>query len=140
MAEYKNPTPVAVLLVPVKMGEHTTRLLTVKRNIDPKIGMLALPGGYVNEGESIEIAAARELKEETGLDVEPAHVGILYSRITPDNKLLVFCDTPEFAADDIQDKFKLNDEVSAFRFVNSNAKNIAFPLHAEAIDFYFDNL
>jgi len=44
-------------------------LLLVRRGVEPSIGMLDLPGGFVDPGESAETALLRELKEE--LNVVP---------------------------------------------------------------------
>ena len=66
------------------MGKHRNPLLTVdtvtlcddkfivlvKRRNDPYKGSWALPGGFVEYGETVESAAMRETKEETGLEVE----------------------------------------------------------------------
>lgn len=51
-----------------KLPEKTLRVLLIKRKEHPFIGMWALPGGFVKMDESLEAAAYRELKEETGVD------------------------------------------------------------------------
>ncbi len=55
------------------------KILLVKRGREPFKGMYALPGGFVEYGETTENAIIREFKEETGLDVEIVNLFGVYS-------------------------------------------------------------
>jgi ADP-ribose pyrophosphatase YjhB (NUDIX family) len=61
---YENPIPAATALV----LNSRNQLLLGKRGIDPQKGHWCLPGGFIEQQESMDQAALRELKEETGLD------------------------------------------------------------------------
>ncbi|PXX95321.1 NUDIX hydrolase [Halomonas sp. LBP4] len=50
------------------------RLLMVRRRNPPNAGRLALPGGKVEAGESLQEAVVRELREETGVQATPREV------------------------------------------------------------------
>jgi acetyl-CoA carboxylase carboxyl transferase subunit beta len=58
-----------VLAAGAVVRDATGRLLLVRRAHDPEAGRWTLPGGRVEAGESPAAAAAREVAEETGLEV-----------------------------------------------------------------------
>jgi len=49
-------------------------VLLVLRKNEPFQGMWCLPGGFLEENEELEECAARELYEETGVDIEPRYL------------------------------------------------------------------
>lgn len=57
----------AVDLVILTVREDQLHVLVVERAHAPYTGQLALPGGFLREGEDLKAAAERELEEETGL-------------------------------------------------------------------------
>lgn len=59
------PTFVTVDCIVVKSGH----VLVVRRKGSPGKGLIALPGGFLNQKETIKVGALRELKEETGIKV-----------------------------------------------------------------------
>jgi len=66
---YKYPRPSLTVdaVVFLKEGDML-KILLIKRKHPPYEDCWALPGGFVDMDESLEVAAQRELKEETGLD------------------------------------------------------------------------
>lgn len=64
---------------------HRGALLLVLRDGPPAAGLWSLPGGKVELGESLEEAAERELREETGLDVDLDGFAGIAERIVPDD-------------------------------------------------------
>ena len=61
---YENPLPVASVI----LANRDREVILVKRAKDPFKGMWCCPIGFAETGESIEDAALRELKEETGVE------------------------------------------------------------------------
>ncbi len=60
------------------------KILLIERGWDPHKGSLALPGGYVDAGETAKAAAVRELKEETGIVVRETDLELVGFYDEPD--------------------------------------------------------
>lgn len=123
---YINPLPVAVAIVPVGGG-----VLTVRRAIPP-VGKLALPGGFMDVGETWQEACARELREETGIALDPAGV-TLFDAHSARDVLLVFGRFPPLPS---LPPFVANAEVSELVVVDRPVE-LAFPLHSLVLARHF---
>ena len=66
---YKYPRP-AVTVDTIVFNKRKNEILLIKRGKYPFEGNWALPGGFVDMDEELEIAALRELKEETSLNLD----------------------------------------------------------------------
>lgn len=124
---WENPKPVVVLLIPAGRG-----LVLVRRKFAPMAGYRCLPGGFLNTLECPEVAAKREAKEETGLDVEIEK--LVAVRTTPGNQLLMIYQSRPVYADPVAG----SDAAEAGIFMPENLPDdIAFPIHQEMIERFF---
>lgn len=130
---YRNPLPVVVILVPVELG-----LVTVRRSAPPGLGRLALPGGFVEIGETWQEAGVREVYEETGLQLDAAKINDFCVRSAPDETILIFGLAPEIPEKTIR-AFRPSEEVSE-RTIIHQPTQLAFSLHTEAVRDYFARL
>jgi 8-oxo-dGTP diphosphatase len=64
-------------------GEPPSAILLIERGHDPFAGAWALPGGFVEGAERVASGAARELAEETAIEVDPAALAMLGVYDTP---------------------------------------------------------
>ena len=60
------------------------KVVLVKRRYEPLAGRWSLPGGTLELGETLEIGVAREMREETGLDVEVGPIIEVFDHIILD--------------------------------------------------------
>lgn len=133
---FRNPIPVAVVVQPVDGG-----ILLARRAIAPQIGKWALPGGYVDFGETWEEAAAREMMEETHLQI--AVEGMKLINVLPSGNratILIFGEAPEISKTALS-VFSPNSEVSEIMVCQRDevdAVDFAFPLHQEIARKWFE--
>jgi len=138
---WMNPTPVSVLLVPVKQGERVG-LLTIRRAIDPQKDKLALVGGFLEAHETWQVGGAREVVEETGVSVDASTVEAFWFTSTEPkpNRVLLFGTVAEVAADSFE-AFEASPETSARGAVfgpDGLEDVFAFPLHIDAARRWFE--
>jgi ADP-ribose pyrophosphatase YjhB (NUDIX family) len=127
---YLNPLPVAVLLLPVDDG-----LLVIRRDIEPRRGELALPGGFIDMGESWQQAAARELAEETGIVVDQDGVRLFDVLSAPDGTVLIFALAPPVAGAALP-PVRPTAETTEWLLIDG-PRELAFPLHTRVVARYF---
>jgi 8-oxo-dGTP diphosphatase len=73
---YQNPAPTVDIIIELRDRPHRPIVLIERHN--PPLGW-AIPGGFVDYGESVEAAARREAFEETGLQIELIEQLLVYS-------------------------------------------------------------
>jgi ADP-ribose pyrophosphatase YjhB (NUDIX family) len=129
---YMAPAPVTCVLV-----EREGGVLLVRRRYAPRAGEWCLPAGFVEAGESPSESAAREVREETGLEV--AVTGVFDTWATgEDPRTPVVCIA--FTAAVTGGRLAPGDDAddAAFFTEGSLPRAIAFPTHRAALALYFD--
>jgi ADP-ribose pyrophosphatase YjhB (NUDIX family) len=66
------------------------RIVLLRRSIEPHIGKWVFPGGFVDRGETVHGAAARETREEVRLEVEIGEVVGVYSYLGNEVAVVVY--------------------------------------------------
>lgn len=130
---YRNPLPVAVALLPV-VDARGTGLVVITRSIEPRLGGLALPGGFIDLGETWQDAVVRELHEETGIEAPVAEVRLADALSSPEH-LLLFGLLPIRPADALPPA-RPTDETEGWELLREPAE-LTFPLHTEAVRKWF---
>jgi len=78
VSQYERPS-VTVDVVVFTILDGELKVLLIKRKHWPYGGMWAVPGGFVGIHEGLEVAAYRELREETGVSGEDVYLEQLYT-------------------------------------------------------------
>src|SRR5215216_7393481 len=127
--KHKNPVPAVDFLI---SKDNSSKILLVRRKNDPFKGILSIPGGFVNEGETAEDAMRREAKEETSLVVEPIAILGVYSDPRRDPRMHTLSVT--FITRIVQGNEDASDDAAALKWVETEheldslieSKRIAF--------------
>ncbi|WP_241562403.1 NUDIX domain-containing protein [Streptomyces hoynatensis] len=130
---WANPIPVAVALLPVAGGAGSG-LVVVRRAIEPCLGRLALPGGYIEVGETWQQAAVRELREETGLAAAAEEVTLFDVR-SAERTLNLFALLPAVDAAALPAPAATAEATEWL--VLTEPADLAFPTHTAVVDAYF---
>ncbi|WP_335979882.1 NUDIX domain-containing protein [Streptomyces sp. CA2R106] len=132
---YRNPLPVAVCLLPVQDADGTG-LVVIRRTIRPALGTLALPGGFVEVGETWQQATARELGEETGITARADDVRLADALTDTDGGyLLLFGLLPPRPLAELPPSAP-TDETEGYELLRAPAE-LGFPLHTLAARRWF---
>ena len=94
VTRYRNPFPTVDIIIELVREKGPGPVVLIRRK-NPPLGW-AIPGGFVDYGESVEAAARREAREETGLEVDLTALIGVYSR--PDRDPRFHTQTTVFAA------------------------------------------
>lgn len=124
---YRNPVPTVDIII-----EINNSIVLIRRK-NPPHGW-ALPGGFVDYGESYETAAAREAKEETGLAVKNLQQFRTYS--DPDRDLRQHTATTVFIAQAGQHPMAGDDAAEAKLFTEKTLPELVFD-HGKILADYF---
>jgi ADP-ribose pyrophosphatase YjhB (NUDIX family) len=106
--------------------DESGRLLLIRRGHAPSLGLWSLPGGRIEPGETAAAAAAREVKEETGLEVE---VGPLLQTVDLWDNYRVH----DFAASVVGGELRPGDDASDARWC-TDEEVAAMPLSPGLLD------
>ncbi|MFO0737256.1 MAG: NUDIX domain-containing protein [Labilithrix sp.] len=138
---WANPLPVSVVLVPV-VKEGRTGILVVRRAIEPRKDKLAIVGGFLEEHETWAQGGAREVREETGVVIDPTKlVPFWFTSTEPKpNRVLLFSIASPLDITELGTYVR--DKETSERGLVFGPDGLddvfAFPLHAEAARRFFD--
>lgn len=108
---YRNPRPTATVLV-----LHNNKLLLAKRSVEPFKGWWDPLGGFVERGEHPQETAVRELKQETGLDINITKLFGIYTGTFPSDTDPFYIITMVYLAECNSDKVEAHDDVMECRW------------------------
>lgn len=138
-----SPMPVSVLILPVIGDDGRIGVLIARRGIEPAKGQWGLPGGYLEQDETLECGAVRENGEETTVKLPPdwpvwlTHSGISTRAV---KQVIAFCEAKPIPISMLPDPFVPRDAETEAIMVVYDPIELCFSTHTEALKLYFDRL
>lgn len=130
--------PVAVLVQPVLCREQNkTGVIIGRRGINPFKGEFALPGGFVEFGETAEAAARREIFEEMQMKVGDIHFSHTYA--DDEGHFLVFFHGGLIYREHLEAMFMGSSECPEMA-IAFEPQNLCFPSHTQALERYLNSI
>lgn len=129
---YTNPNMVVGCII-----EDQGKIMLAKRGIEPQKGFWNLPCGYLENEETIQQGAKREVYEETGATVELKHLHTIYNLPHANQVYLIFL------ASMISPEYHITPESTEIEFFSPEAipwDAIAFSSNSFAIQKYLENI
>lgn len=124
---YKNPIPAAGAII-----MKDDKLLLVKRKYPPGVGDWCIPAGFMEYNESAVKCCIRELKEETGLDIEIEKLFWNYKAGDDPRSMVVLM---LYLAESVDGDLRPGDDAMQAKYfdLDNLPDNIAFSAHRKAI-------
>lgn len=130
MIHYTNPNMVVGCII-----DKDGKIMMARRGIEPRLGFWNLPCGFLENEETIQQGAKREVYEETGATVELGNLHTVYNLPHANQVYLIF------KADMVGDEYRLTPESTEIRFFAPEEipwDEIAFSSNAFAIKKYIE--
>jgi len=104
----------------------------------PCRGEISFPGGYQNEGDSLRVAAVREVQEEVGITINPMDLKFIDEKINDRNRNLSFWLAPAMNYSDLFDqdgnyKFPIQEEEVQEVLIGTVNDTLCFPFHDQVL-------
>jgi ADP-ribose pyrophosphatase YjhB (NUDIX family) len=128
---YRNPRIIVRCI-----ADHAGAILLCRRADEPRRGYWTTPGGYLENGEALSHAAAREAHEETGVDVGELRLAFVYEMPQLNEVVMIL------AGRAVSDASACGPESLEVRFFPPDAlpwSGLAFPTDLEALRAYRAN-
>ena len=136
---FNNPINAPDVVIPVVVpNSEQQSYLVVRRNQMPCRGEISFPGGYQNEGDSLRVAAVREVQEEVGITINPMDLKFIDEKINDRNRNLSFWLAPAMNYADLFDqdgkyKFPIQEEEVQEVLIGTVNDTLCFPFHDQVL-------